>query len=193
MSLSEEAQALLLYQFKDAPKLKGLIACLMAPLDELLRQTLKLHHGRYIAEASHRSLDVLGELVDFARTDMSDEEYKLWLTTAVLLNNGKGTASSVLNIVRVFFGPNQQDQPTVEISEHDAKVVIITIFIESRMPNKILFSIIRRAVPLCVRCEFVDAGMNTMKMMKSAPKKVFQFDVSGFDQSFFADFFREVA
>ena len=59
MNLIDEAESLMLHQFKNSPKLNGLIRSLVAPLGEVDQLLQSMHHGRYIDEAASHRLDIL--------------------------------------------------------------------------------------------------------------------------------------
>jgi len=192
MNLVEEAEALLLHQFSNSPKLKGLTRSLVGPFQDALEHIDTLHNGRYIDEAEGNTLDIIGAIVDFTRNDLRDEEYRVWLKVAVLLNIGQGTAKSVFDILQVLFSY----ELAIQVDEYEPNVVVFTFFKYPKVPTKILFSIIRKAVPITAICQFVDASTGAVKgdataRTKIKPLPVFQLDVSRFDESVFADFFEE--
>lgn len=168
MNLLEEAESLILYQLSKSPKLNGLIKALVTPFQESLEHLEKLHHGRYIDDAQGETLDVIGAIVMFPRQSMSDADYRVWLKVAILLNNSSGTPNCVLAILRVLFG----DTPSIQLDEYSPNVVMFTFFKYPDAPLNILFSIIRRAVPLGTDCRFVDASpgsRNQFQNTVSAP------------------------
>lgn len=198
MTLLEEAESLILYQFSQSPKFNGLVRGLVTPFQEVLDHVERLHNGRYIDEAKGHALDVIGDIVDFERQNMRDEEYRIWLKVAILLNQSQGTADGVLAILQVLFG----DRPALQLDEYAPNVAMFTFFRYPDVPTKILFSIIRRAVPLTTKCQFVDAspgiashenGTSVMGLKNNHNQELptFQLDASRFDESIFADFFRE--
>ena len=194
MSLINEAESLLLYQFEHSKKLKNLTRALVLPFEKADIELKKLHHGRYIHEAHGSTLDIIGQIVDFPRKGMSDEDYRVWLKVAILLNNGQGTAFSIFGILQILFG----EKPKIQIDEYEPNIVMFTFFEYPKFPTKILFSIIRKAVPIATKCEFVDASfsmnlnentINALSISENLPP--FQLDVTGFDVCAFADFFKE--
>ena len=197
MNLLEEAESLILHQFSKSPKLNGLIKSLVMPFQESLEHLEKLHHGRYIDDAKGETLDVIGSIVMFPRQSMSDVDYRVWLKVAILLNNSSGTPGCVLGILQVLFG----ETPPIQVDEYFPNVVMFTFFKYPDVPIDILFSIIRRAVPLGTDCQFVDAspgnqesfseeGGSSFTIKDRHPSlPAFQLDVTRFDESFFADFF----
>lgn len=193
MNLVQEAESLMLNQFSASKRLNGLIKSMVMPIQEVMDHLEKLHHGRYIDEAKDGTLDVIGDIVDFPRNNMSDDAYRVWLKVAILLNNSQGTATSVFAILQVLFGA----RPHIQIDEYEPNIVMFTFFNYPNVPTKVLFSIIRRAVPLCTKCQFVNASSSPNRPENETHDKekkalpAFQLDVSGFDESVFADFFME--
>lgn len=198
MNLLEEAESLILHQFSQSPKLNGLVRGLVTPFKEALEHLEKLHHGRYIEQAQGKTLDIIGDIVEFERQNMSDEEYRIWLKVVILLNHSQGTANDVLAILHVLFG----DTPAIQVDEYSPNIAMFTFFKYPDVPTKTLFSIIRRAVPITTKCQFVDASPGTsssknsihssvLKDSENQPLPNFQLDVTRFDESVFADFFRE--
>jgi hypothetical protein len=197
-NLIMDAESLMLHQFSHSKKLNGLVKSMVMPFQEALDTLERLHYGRYIDEAQGRTLDVIGDIVDFPRSGMSDEAYRIWLKVAILLNNGQGTARSIFDILQVLFG----DKPKIQVDEYVPNVVMFTFFQYPDVPTKTLFSIIRRAVPLSTNCQFVDASpakraaedrTNALGIREDSKLDLptFQLDVTGFDESVFAEFFEE--
>lgn len=197
-NLVMEADTLMLHQFSHSKKLNGLIKSMVMPFQEALDTLKTLHYGRYIDEAHDSTLDVIGDIVDFPRNGMSDEAYRVWLKVAILLNNGQGTARSIFDILQVLFG----DKPKIQIDEYEPNLLMFTFFQYPDVPTKILFSIIRRAVPLSTSCQFVDASSARRTAedrtyaigIREDSKRdlpTFQLDVTSFDESVFAEFFEE--
>lgn len=198
MALFEETERLMLHQFLKSPKLNGLVKELVKPFEEALEHLKRLHNWQYVHEAKGYTLDVIGDIVDFPRQGLSDAEYRRWLQVAILLNNSKGTAEDVFNILQVLFG----ERPKIQIDEYEPNVVTFTFFQYPDVPIKILLSIIRRAVPISTKCQFVDASSaaatasiptDAMVIREDSKRDLptFQLDLTGFDESVFADFFEE--
>ncbi len=192
MDLITQAESLLLYQFSQSPKLIGLVKSIAQPFQEILVEIEKLHHGRYISQACGQSLDIIGDIVNCKRHSMSDEDYRVWLKVAILLNHSQGTANGVLAILIVLFGL----KPKIQLDEYEPNVVIFTFFSYPHVATKILFAIIRHALPITTRCKFVDASSGPSSAdatlsLRAHTMPVFQLDVTSFDESVFADFFRE--
>lgn len=176
MNLSDEAQELMLFQFNDSPKLKGLIRELVAPLQCVADNLEKLSDGAYIREASGATLDVLARLVGQQRKDMKDDSLRLWIKLRIMLNRSQGTAEDLLDILVLFFA----EKPQILINELKPNDVVITFLARVSSP-KTLFAIIHAALPLGTRSHFIRAEQ----------QRSFRFDRSSFHLSSFAEYFRE--
>ena len=157
MNLIDEAENLMLHQFKDSPKLTGLIRELVSPLEEVARNIQELHHGRFIEEAEERRLDLLGNIVGQPRRDMSDGDYKAWIHVGIKLNIGSGTAEDVLGILKIIYGK----KPDVLIEEQPPNDLVFRFLSAPKAPLKAVFNIIRSACPVNTKCHFVRAYAET--------------------------------
>ncbi len=192
MTLIEEAESLILHQFAESPRLNGLLKALVRPFQEALSSTDALNHGHYIDDAYGPSLDVIGTIVGQSRNGMNDEDFRPWIKVRILLNKNAGTPEHVFAILSILF----RSKPQVSMEEYAPNMVIFTFYEFPHCPTKVLFSIIRSALPLGILCRFMKAdrptsalGINSLK--KSQNKQVFQFDVSAFSDTYFADFYEE--
>ncbi len=153
MNLIDESESLLLHQFRNSPRLIGLIHCLVAPLEECDQKLQALHHGRYIEEAVGERLDVLGQLVGQPRLSMNDDDYRAWIQVAIRLNLSSGTPEDVLGILKILY----RKKPDVIIEEHPPNDVTFTFLSLPKAPLKTMFSIIRSACPVSTKCSFIRA------------------------------------
>jgi hypothetical protein len=192
MTLTNEAESLLLYQFDTSPKLKSLIRTLVEPFTAVDDELHQLHNGRYIDEAKETTLDVIGRIVGQPRHGMSDEDYRPWIKVAICLNNSSGTPESVLNVLTILFGK----KAPVRMEEYPPNDVIFTFFEYPKFPTKTLFAIVRSATPVSTRCQFIRADPTpTIKdevnaLGSTQPLPAFRFDHTAFSQCYFADFFQ---
>ena len=176
MNLSDEAQKLLLFQFKDSPKLVGLIRTLVAPLQSVADNFERLSDGAYVREASRSTLDIIARLVGQPRKDMQDDSLRLWIKLRIMLNRSQGTAEDLLDILALLFAKKSQ----VLINELKPNDVMITFLAKISSP-KTLFAIIRAALPLGTRSHFV----------RAEHQRSFRFDQNSFHLSQFAEYFKE--
>lgn len=191
MSLMEEAESLLLHQFSQSPKLKGLISSLVEPFGNADEELKRLHHGRYIDDAQGATLDIIGSVVGQPRYGMSDEDYRPWIKVAIYLNNSSGTAENVLTILSILFGK----KPPIRMEEYAPNDVIFTFFEYPKFPTKTLFAIVRSATPVTTKCQFIRAEPTTsseseIRSLNTAGSlPAFRFDHTAFSQCYFADYF----
>lgn len=195
MNLVENANAKLLHQFEDSPKLKGLIKSLVLPFQEVLDHIESLHNGRYIDQACGPTLDVIGELVRQPRDGMTDEEFRPWIKVRIHLNNGSGTPENVFAILIILFGSKAH----IKMEEYPPNDVIFSFFKFPKCPLDTLFRIIRSAAPVTVECQFLnlstpnsDIKPTHLGVVRSTQDyQHFRFDFTAFSASHFADFFEE--
>jgi hypothetical protein len=192
MTLIEEAESLMLHQFAESARLNSLIKALVRPFQEALDSTDALNHGHYIDDADGPSLDAIGNIVGQSRNGMGDEDFRPWIKVRILLNKNAGTPEHVFAILSILF----RSKPNVSMQEYAPNMVIFTFYEFPHCPTKVLFSIIRSALPLGINCRFIKAdhptptlGINSLK--KSPGTNAFQFDVSAFSEAYFADFYEE--
>jgi hypothetical protein len=189
MNLIDEAESLLLHQFSQSPKLKALLRALVAPFHDVDEQVHKLHHGGYIDNAKGASLGVIGNIVGQSRLGMKDEDYRPWIKVAICLNNGCGTPENVLAILRILFDKT----PPIRLEEFAPNDVIVTFFEHPKFPLPTLFAIVRSAMPVNTKCQFVRAestaaiGVHMLEMNDPLPP--FRLDFTPFSACYFADFF----
>lgn len=179
-NLVEEGQELLLYQFHSSRSLNALLKAILEPLQELFDECQKLNHGNYIKEASEHRLDVLGEILNFPRNGLDDETYRIWLSIAILLNDSCGTFNDIYKILHALFAQNLR----VRIDEYAPNWLFLSFLFDLKTLGNnqaVLFYIIRKALPLCTKIQFIDAADNE--------KPIFQFDVASFNHSAWAEFF----
>lgn len=175
MKLVNEAESLLLYQFKDAARLKGLVRSLVMPLQTIADNMDALSKRIHIDAVSGNLLDILGKLVGQPRSGMNDENFKTWLKIRIKLNRCNGTPEELLNILRLLLGETY----SVTLTEYQPNDIVIVFFDAFNISAKMVFSLIKKASPLGLRHHFIDAN-------KENP---FQLDNSAFSSTQFAEFF----
>lgn len=102
--LTDEAESLLLSQFSESTKLKGLLHSLVQPFQEALNTIEALKMSLYIDRASGDTLDTIGTMLNQPRNNLNDTDYGPWLKVRILLNNNSGTAEDVKRILSVLYG-----------------------------------------------------------------------------------------
>lgn len=177
MRLAEEAESLLLYQFKDAPRLKGLLRSLIQPLQSIADDICHFSEGLHIDEVSEHWLDILGELAGQKRSGMSDNDMRSWVKIRIMLNRCHGTPEELLIILKLLLGHDYQ----LTLAEHKPKDVVLVFFMPLKIKAKTVFALIKKASPLGLKHHFINAAV----------EKPFRLDEESFLQSQFADFFKE--
>jgi hypothetical protein len=191
MTLTDEAVSLLLHQFDESAKLKAVIRALVEPFTAADVELHKLHHGHYIDDAQEATLDIIGSIVGQQRYDLSDDDYRPWIKVGICLNNGNGTPESVLTILSILFGK----KPPIRMEEYAPNDVIFTFFEVPKFPLTTLFAIMRSAVPVTTKCQFIRAdpasrynsGVHVLNATNPLP--AFRLDFTSFSACYFADFF----
>ena len=194
MNLIDEAESLMLHQFRNSTKLIGLIRSLVAPLEEVDQLIQSMHQGRYINDATAHRLDILGRIVGQPRNGMDDDDYRAWIKVAIKLNIGSGNIADLLAILSILYGKN----PDVELQERPPNNLVFSFFSLPHAPLKALFAILSSACPVSTKCSFIRADVGasaaSIRLAGLEPhkaKQIFRFDLSPFPESFFADFFKE--
>jgi len=197
-TLQQQAEELLLHQFKESERLKGLVRALATPFEELRVELEKLHRGHYIDNATGETLDVIGSIVGQPRNGMSDGDYQPWIKVAVHLNNSAGTAESIFAIIKILYRMNNG---VIALTERTPNIVKLTLN-HPFFPEESIKAIIMRAVPVTTKCKVMfdlSPSVTTMRLDATAAVALnsdavvkrlsyFQFDYTAFDKSYFLDF-----
>jgi hypothetical protein len=175
MTLVDEAETLLLHQFKDAVRLKGLVRSLVAPLMQIAADINKLADGIFIDNATTNLLDVIGRLVGQPRANLSDEDMRSWLRLRIALNHCNGSPEELLSLLRILLG----EDVSLKLSELKPYDAVLVFFDKFSLAPEAIFAVIKSASPLGLQHHFIDASSETP----------FQLDTSAFSSSQFAEFF----
>ena len=103
----QQALERLLEQYKDRPKLKGLMSGLVNPLQEIEEELTKLESERWLDEAEGLQLDHLGKIVGELRNNRGDEEYRMAIYTRIFLNRGGGTPEDIIAALDLVYRPER--------------------------------------------------------------------------------------
>lgn len=96
MSLVEQALSRAASQFQNSPKVMGLIAAIIAPLDEALETANELKTKRWIDTAIGKQLDGCGLIVGESRMGRDDNAYRQAIRFRVFVNISQGTPSNLI-------------------------------------------------------------------------------------------------
>ena len=166
MNLVDEAEALMLHQFKDSKRLKGLVSSFITPLQSAADIIAELSNGYYIQKASHHRLDIKGKLVGQARTGLSDEDLRKWIDIRILLNSCSGTPEQLIEILKRLLG----NTFPFSVLERPPNNVIVIFFHALEDPASMVLGVVKLASPLGLKHHFIRADL----------PHPFRFDVSSF-------------
>jgi hypothetical protein len=102
-SYSAEALSKILNQYRESPKLKGLVTAGASGQDELEIAFNEIRDRFYLKSAEGVQLDTIGAIFGLARLGDDDETYRARLR-AFAARRFSGTPNEILNSLRVFFG-----------------------------------------------------------------------------------------
>lgn len=101
---AEQAAALLATQFRDKPKLRGLVQA-KARQDQAVESALAQLHASSLDTDEGAQLDGLGAIVGEPRQGASDATYRNRIRARVRLNVGSGTAEDMIAIASLLSPP----------------------------------------------------------------------------------------
>lgn len=101
-ALASVALTLLPAQFKDAAKLRALLAGLTNVFQDIADTLADIKAQRAIAAAVGAQLDSIGAVLGFARGGLSDADYRLALAKAAKLHEGGGTIEDVYTGIAAY-------------------------------------------------------------------------------------------
>lgn len=99
----DRAVGRLLAQFREKPKLEGLVRALVSEAQTLEGVMQSLSRVRSIDDAEGVQLDLIGRIVGREREGMLDADYRLWLKAQIALSLSSGTPDEILTIFRLLF------------------------------------------------------------------------------------------
>lgn len=95
----------LLEQYKGKPKLSGMIESLASQVQDMEDTLFSLIAGRAISSAIGTQLDLIGTIVNLARSSgQSDEDYRTLLYVKVGQNTSQGTPEKIISVYRLLTG-----------------------------------------------------------------------------------------
>lgn len=95
---------LLIQQYKDKPKFKGILEAISDQADDLETAIFEIRDQYYIDTAEGVQLDVLGEIQDIAREGRTDTDYRTVIRAKIIVNNGSGEFETVITLLTEVFG-----------------------------------------------------------------------------------------
>lgn len=112
----QKAKARLLTQFKQQPRIEGLLEALCIPIQELEDVFFNMMDNRSIYSALGQQLDLWGEVLAQPRNGITDDElYRITLLAKVAQNISKGTPEDVIVVYKLLMRADyieyQEEQP----------------------------------------------------------------------------------
>lgn len=101
---TDRAIANLLFQFKEADNIKGLVKVFTDELQIVEAEAIKLLTLRILEIATGKQLDNIGEVLKTPRRNQTDEEYRATLKIRNVRQTASGTTEDILDILRLFTG-----------------------------------------------------------------------------------------
>lgn len=147
LPLTDEAESLLLSQFSESIKLKGLLHSLVLPFQEALTAIEVLKMSLYIDRASGDTLDTIGTILNQPRNNLNDTDYGPWLKVRILLNNNSGTAEDVKRILSVLYA----GLGGFDLYESPGYLNVYLHKEPTFTTMKVIQGIVKEAVPMSVR------------------------------------------
>lgn len=113
-----QAVRLLLAQYRDKPRVKGMICAFTSRLDALEADAVAMWEGMLNLESGEGVwLDLIGDIVREDRDGRSDEDYRRGLKVRVLINRSNGKVEELIEIVRLFLELEDEPSATVHVRE----------------------------------------------------------------------------
>jgi hypothetical protein len=97
-----ESVALLTDAYRDKRAVKGLVLGASAGADAFEAAVWQCINARYLGNATGHALELLGRLVGQRRNGVNDDEFRNAIRIKIAVNNSRGTAEDLTNIVRLL-------------------------------------------------------------------------------------------
>lgn len=93
----------LLTQFKDKPKIEGVLSAYMRQAQDLEDAYFEFLIDRFLADGEGVQLDNIGKIVDETREGKADNVYKIALAGKILGNFSEGTPEDIIAILKAMY------------------------------------------------------------------------------------------
>lgn len=143
----QQAQELLLYQFRNSPNILKYIEIFHDQIQELELEYFSMLDALGIETAVDYGLDIIGKEVGEPRDGRSDEDYRSAILTRVFINNSSGTPEDVIAAAKQITGATRVNYS----AEYPAGIVLEVIGAEyvSKAPT------IKKTIPAGVDLIFL--------------------------------------
>lgn len=134
-----EALSLLLPQFDNSPKLKGLIEGSLEPSTSFQSGLNQLIDAYSLNNAEGLQLDRIGKLLNVERQDRSDTDYRAAIKARIIINKSTGSGKNLIEMLKLVLGDDAEFR-VVEQFPASVQVIIYQSqnVIDERVVNDIL-------------------------------------------------------
>lgn len=138
----QQAQDLLLYQFRNSPNILKYVEIFQNQIQELELEYFSLLEALGIESATDYALDVIGKEIGELRDGRNDEDYRSAILTKVFINNSSGTPEDVIAAAKQITGASRVNYS----AEYPAGIVLEVLDAEyvSKAPT------IKKTIPVGV-------------------------------------------
>lgn len=125
-----EALSLLLPQFDNSPKLKGLIEGSLEPSTSFQSGLNQLIDAYNLNDAEGLQLDRLGKLLNVERQDRSDADYRAAIKARIIINKSTGSGKNLIEMLKLMLGDSvnfkviEQFPASVQVIIYESQNVI---------------------------------------------------------------------
>lgn len=98
---ADQALLLLLEQYQDKPRLRGLLLSYVNRCQELEDAAWDVIIRRMIENAADAQLDTIGRIVGETRKGRADDLYRIWILARIAINKSHSHASDIITVLRI--------------------------------------------------------------------------------------------
>lgn len=122
----DEGLALLLGQAQDKPRIEGVLAALLGPIEDLDAEVVNVYTARLLDNAADAQLDVLGSIVGEVRGGKGDDEYRRAINTRILINTSDGKIPQLIAVADLYENVTASGG-TVRVKENYPAALVVTL------------------------------------------------------------------
>lgn len=161
-----------------ANNIEKLLACLIAPCQDLEDALQQLKLERFVDTADGEQLDVIGRIAGQRRLGLDDDTYRRYIRARVATHNSDGTTEDLLTICDLIVYDDLATYVLTQEGIATARLSVIDIMLTSAL-GTILFGFLNVARSTGVRI--------ILNWWESDPADMFRFDAGpGFDDGHLA-------
>ncbi len=151
-------------QYKNSPKLKGILAAHLKQIQKIEDASFDVYTNNWINTAQGAQLDMWGDKVGESRRGLDDKEYREAIYTRIQINRSGGEASSIINAVRGILNP-------LVIEYEDTYPAAFELYLQIEKPNDNISELVKTMIGVGIEC-------NILTHISTNPPLVFS-EVSG--------------